>query len=326
MLIVPAVAVRISPVLPPGEVVLPVPAVEIDAVVVLHIHAPGSLDRERPGVEPRKRRVQGHGDGLPMGAGDDRRHHVSLGKGHVCGIIRLSLLPQEIVVETCAPGGDRNKTQHPVAPVQIQDVCNGPQLMGRIVLTVAVSVVQEPVVPVLPPVGDLIPKVMPVAALTVDDLPEEPLPDHVQDHELVPAVAAVLQDHALAAGLLVGPHQLPAVLHGIGAADFHGGVLAGPHGLAGIGDVGVPGGGNHHRPDGIHREHVLIALTLCRSSLPGLRDKLCRLISSVRIAVADRGDPDSLGQEHLLQEIVPSLSQSHDADLQFFVVQVDSSL
>ena len=90
---------------------------------------------------------------------------------------------------------------------------------------------------------------MAIAALTVDDLTEQSLSDHVHDAHLDLAVAAILQQHEGSFGSLVGADQVPAVLDGVGAAYFHAHGDAPLHGVDGDGEVGLPGA---HDEDGVH--------------------------------------------------------------------------
>jgi hypothetical protein len=83
-------------------------------------------------------------------------------------------------------------------------------------------------------------QVVDVGRLRVRQLAEEPGPHHVQDHELVLAVAAVLEHHAMPARALGGVHQAPAVLEGRGRRDLHEHVLPRLHGRHRHGNVPAP--------------------------------------------------------------------------------------
>ena len=99
---------------------------------------------------------------------------------------------------------------------------------------------------VFPSKTHLVPQIVTITALTVDDFPEKPLTHHVQHHQFFPAVAAVFQQHHRRAGGLLCPHQLPALFHRKRAAHFTAHDFPGPHGVQGNGHMGFPGGRHNH--------------------------------------------------------------------------------
>ena len=69
-------------------------------------------------------------------------------------------------------------------------------------------------------------EVVNVSALSVEHLTQQALLSHVEGVELEPVVAAVLQNHAVLAGLLGQVNELPALLQVHGAGHLDSGVLA----------------------------------------------------------------------------------------------------
>ena len=72
-------------------------------------------------------------------------------------------------------------------------------------------------------------KIMNISALNVVDLSKKSLLRHVQGCHLEEIVAAVLEHHAVAAGLLAGVDDLPALVDAHRSRDFDGGMFAVVH-------------------------------------------------------------------------------------------------
>ena len=106
----------------------------------------------------------------------------------------------------------RHEVLEAIAAVDVHAVGDRPETVRRI--EVAVDLLRPLAPPqALTPVRKLdAPQVVQVAALGVKDLPEEPLPHHVEDHHLGTAVVAVLHHHAVLAVFLRGLDELPAVV------------------------------------------------------------------------------------------------------------------
>ena len=162
--------------------------------------------------------------------------------------------------------------------------------MGWVIFTVAVQIVSQPVVAVLPSKGDLVPKIVLIASRTMHHFSEQPFAHHVQRHHFPPAEAAVFQKHERRSRFLISLHQIPAVLQFIGAAHLHGNRLARIHRLQRDPHMALPGGGND---DGIHifiPDHIPVIRIFCRPGLSGFRHKLRALLCSVLINIADSHD------------------------------------
>ena len=74
--------------------------------------------------------------------------------------------------------------------------------------------------PVFPPEADLLPQVMQIAAGAVDNLPEHPQLNHMENRHFLPPVTAVFQQHAGNAGFLRQANQLEAFKQAGGAAHL----------------------------------------------------------------------------------------------------------
>ena len=68
----------------------------------------------------------------------------------------------------------RGKRQKPVPAVDPQVLGNRADAVRGIVVSVAMQIVVEAIMPVFPPEADLLPQVMQIAAGAVDNLPENP--------------------------------------------------------------------------------------------------------------------------------------------------------
>ena len=101
--------------------------------------------------------------------------------------------------------------------------------MRGIILTIAVFIIVQTVVTVLPAKGNLVPQIVMISTLAVYDLTENPLLHHVADHQLIPAIATILKHHTRNSCLLRRVNQLPQLIQRVGSADLHGNSLAGFH-------------------------------------------------------------------------------------------------
>jgi hypothetical protein len=116
-------------------------------------------------------------------------------------------------------------------------------------------------------------EVVDIGSFRMQELPQQPFPDHIQDHQLSLSVAAVLHHHAVTAGLLCCLHEAPAVIRRIGSWNLDGGVLAGFHGFEADGYVPSPGGGV---------EDQVYVVSLAESTIVGFASRIevrCRLAS-----------------------------------------------
>src|SRR5690554_7736695 len=104
----------------------------------------------------------------------DGGNNISLGKWIVRQLMIGSLFPAYVFIQPPGFGSYGYKAEHLISPVDVQDLCNGAQLMGRIVLAVAMHIISQPIMPVLSSVSYFLPKIMTVSALTMDNLTKKP--------------------------------------------------------------------------------------------------------------------------------------------------------
>ena len=197
-------------------------SVQKDRAVVLGKKTLGPVYRKVTGVVPGQGGVQREGDGLAALTGDDSGHDVALGKLRLTQILVLGAVGQTVLMQTGRLGGEAAQTYHAVGAVDVQHLHDGAQLMGGVVLAVAVQVLLQTVVALFRSVGDLLAQVVAVTAGAVYHLTQYALTYHVQHHQLPAAVVAVFHKHIGRSGTLVGVHQLPALGHAAGAAHLAG--------------------------------------------------------------------------------------------------------
>ena len=114
--------------------------------------------------------------------------------------------------------------------------------MGGVQVAVAPHRVREPPAALVIGAAQLqLAQVVQVPALRVQQLAEDALPHHVEDHHLFTVVAAVLHHHAVAARLLGRVHQLPALVDRRRHRHLGGGVLPLAHRLDAHRRVQLPG-------------------------------------------------------------------------------------
>ena len=152
----------------------------------------------------------------------------------------------------------------------------------------------------------------------MNDVAEQPFLYHIEHHQLIPAVAAVLQHHAGNAGLLVGPHQLPALVDGVSAAHLGSHILARLHGIDGDAQMIRPGSGDDHCINLLHGQHFVIIrraegiVALC------LFHSLCAGFPPILIQIADRQHVDVFsGKDDLFQQTKAPAALADYADVQF---------
>ena len=203
------------------------------------------------------------------------------------GVLFLIL---HIMAQTSCFGSHGAELHHPVAPVDIQKLCDGAQVVGGIVVAVPGQVVPQPVVTDLHAAADLPTQVVAVRAVGVDHLAQLALTDHTGGDQLVLAVAAVFQEHKGGLCLFPCAYQFPAVVHAVAAADLQAADLALLHGLDGQRDMRFPGSRNDN---GIHigiAEQVAVVGIFGRFHTTGFQHTLCFVFCSVRILIAHSYD------------------------------------
>ena len=81
---------------------------------------------------------------------------------------------------------------------------------------------------------------MDIRGLPVKQIADDALPDHVQEHEFIPPIVDVFHHHAMFPGGLAGIHQAPELLQRDGQRNFHKGVSAVLHAVAGDSGMRTP--------------------------------------------------------------------------------------
>ena len=151
-------------------------------------------------------------DRLTVGAADKRVDNVSLVESCSFEVFNTVNVIVEVILESSRLAGAAGQRKEPVAAVYAEQFGDRAKLMGGIELAVSVDEVVQAAVPQLPSVEDLVTEIVTVSAGAVDDFTEHTETLHPEDRQLVPAVAAVLQHHAMLAGLLLSADQIPALL------------------------------------------------------------------------------------------------------------------
>ena len=162
-------------------------------------------------------------------------------------------LAHDVLVKASRLGGGGGQGHEPVPAVDVQAVGHGTGAVSRVDVAVALDrVLGPPVGLTLGTRSELgsrieldVPQVVLVAALAVDELSEESVPDHLQSRHHVPPVADVLQHHARLFRGLGGVDEIPTFLQGDGRRHLDCDRLTRLHGRHGHGSMPAPGGGNH---------------------------------------------------------------------------------
>ena len=155
-------------------------------------------------------------------------------------------------------GGGRSQGHEAVATVDAQSLGDGTDLMGGIQLAITVAVVICTLLTGVFHATQGVTQVMLIATLAIDQFAEETLANHVHHHQLSAAVAAIFQHHHGSFGALIGMDHLPQLIQGGCATHFDGSILAGFHAIGSDLQMGIPGGGDKHRFQFFHFQHIMI--------------------------------------------------------------------
>lgn len=286
----------------------------------LLIHALGAPHRKAARIIPRQRRIEHQGHGLAVGAAQHGRDDVSLLEGRIEQFLIIRLFVRNIGGEPCRLARRRGQGYEPVAPIDVQHLCDRAKVVRGIVLAVAAYVIPEPIMPVFPAESDLLAQIMAIAAGAVNYLAQNAQTLHIQDHHFPPAEAAVFQKHKRRLCLLVGIDQPPAVLYGIGSADLHGNRLAPEHAVSCDFHMRFPGGHNDDRVDvfAVH-DFFVIGLNRRTDARPE-PDYFSRVLRPVLIQIADGSDNGALQvQDDGGQHTAASPAEADHADPNLFV-------
>src|SRR5437016_5109994 len=146
--------------------------------------------RSAPAVRAGRR---GH---RPDQAGDHVAQRVPLAR---FGAVRSDVLPRP-TVQPLRARGHRDQIAEPVSAVHVQALGYGPEAVRRVQVAVAPDRMLDPPA-ALVVVGELeLAQIMQIAALRVQQLAEQALADHTENHHLGAVVADVLHHHAVPAG------------------------------------------------------------------------------------------------------------------------------
>ena len=141
----------------------------------------------------------------------------------------------------------RIEHDHAVAVVDIHDLHYRAELVRGIVFAVAEHIIALTVVTIHIAVDYFLAQVVHIAAAAMHHRAEQPLADHVEDHKLTPAVAAIFEHHAVDARFLICMNKAEAIIYIISAADLRADTLSGAHGGDAHFDVRFPRGKDEHR-------------------------------------------------------------------------------
>ena len=201
----------------------------------------GSLDQVGAGIGPGGRFIQLDDNSAPQLRLDDGRVHVPADEGGIVPAVVRGKVFFGVGIAPERRGGERS---HPAEMVfsarQVHVLCHGAQSMGGVQVSVDPGMVFRPPGPFPARVPQLRHQAVDICGLPVEQIADDPLPDHVQEHKLVPAVVDVFHHHAVLPGGLAGVHQIPEFFQGDGQRNFHKGVRAVLHAVAGDSGMGTP--------------------------------------------------------------------------------------
>ena len=222
-----------------------------------------------------------------------------------------------VLVEAALRRAHGNDVVEAVAALDAHVVGHRAQAVGGIEIAV------EPGVEVAAPqalalVGEeLLAEIVHIGAFAVEQIAKQAGVDHAQDGSFVGAVAAILEDHAVAAGLFRGVDELPAVFDGGGGGHFDGGMLAVLHGGNRHLHVPVPGRGDHDQVKVVashQRFEIVFAVGVeLRRSLPCLDHQRLRMLGLFAHDVAKRKHL-GVGAEQVFKQVGAAPSGADEAD------------
>ena len=159
---------------------------------------------------------------------------------------------------------------------------------------------------------------MQIPALGVQDLAEEALADHVEDHHLGAIVVAVLHHHAVLAVFLGVLDELPAIVERHGRRDFGCRVLAVLHRCDADRHVPFPWRGIEDEIDvfGLTQSFEVTRSpgVTVGSFWPGRNDQFLHQLHAVFGDVADRGDAHAGNTKHVANVRCPLTPDTDKAD------------
>ena len=164
-------------------------------------------------------------------------------------------------------------------------------------------------------------QIVEVAAFGVQDLAEDALPDHVEDHHLRTVVVAVLHHHAVLLVFLRVLDELPAIIEGHGRRHFGRGMLAVLHGGDAHRDVPFPRRGGEDEVDVLGLAQPLevarAPAVAGRFLLPCRDDQLLHELHALLGNVADRSHAHARDRQHVadVRAALSADADKADADL-----------
>ena len=247
----------------------------------------------------------------PDQAGDHVAQRVPLAR---FGAVRSDVLPRP-TVQPLRARGHRDQIAEPVSAVHVQALGYGPEAVRRVQVAVAPDRMLDPPA-ALVVVGELeLAQIMQIAALRVQQLAEQALADHTENHHLGAVVADVLHHHAVPAGPFGRFDQVPALVDGDGHRHLSGGVLAGPHRCEANRRVPLPRRRGEHQIELLLLAHAAKVVGAARitggARPPGTLDESLYLVDFLRDDVAHGGDCNAVDLEKIL-DVARSLMADAD--------------
>ena len=154
-------------------------AVDEDRISGFFVHAFGSADGEVTAVVSRQGGVEGQLDGFSVGAADHRGDDITLSEMGLFQSFVIALVLQDKFMESCGLGSERRQGQHPVSVVDVQDLGDRSQIVGRVVFAVSGQIISKAVMSVLFSEGDFVSQIMLISTGTVNHFTENALFYHI---------------------------------------------------------------------------------------------------------------------------------------------------
>ena len=205
--------------------------------------------------------------------------------------------------------------------VDVEHLAHGADTVGRIHISADFLVVVEPpVVPILVPERI---EVVAVSAFHMDNFAEEPALGHLERRHLKEVVDAVLQHHAVFAGLFGLVDQAPDLVHVEGCGHLDGHMLAAFHGIHGNRIMVEPVGADVHQIDVSLLTEAAPGLLLatvgtCRNRFSFFADELLARFDTVGKKVAQGHDLGTGNLDKTTHSLTAAHAQAHNTDVDGF--------
>ena len=267
--------------------------------------AQGALNEVQAGVGARAGFIPFHQDGAAHGGLDDGGVHVAAGEVQLVPlVVRREIL---LGIGGAAQGraGEGNEPAEAVVLAgQVHVLGDGAEAVRGVDVAIALGVVVgSPGAGAAVHLLHLAAQFVDVGGFPVQQVADDALAHHVQVHEFFTSVVDVFHHHAVLPGFLGGIDDFPEFLDGDGHGDFHKGVGAHFHHVAGDAAVPFPAGADD---DGVRLDFLHHALVVFRAVRENGR-ALARLLFHQRrvafrpvlVQVADADDFRAFNDGHL---------------------------